>query len=92
MVTVNVIKAVQDVLQKRGIEQRPNEPLSDYVSRGLGASDAETEAFLQYVHDGMSGEEAAALAGIREENVGSGLLTDVARAIGTALGKIAGTV
>jgi len=88
MITANVIKAVHDVLQERGIEQQPNERLGDYVARGLGVSDARAEAFLEYVHDGASAEEAKQKAGI-EPDLQNTLLTDIARAIGTALGRIA---
>lgn len=90
MITANVIKAVHEVLQERGIEQRPNERLGDYVARGLGVSDAKAEAFLQYVHDGLSGEEAMVKAGITPDDRSNTLLADIARAIGSALGRIAG--
>ena len=90
MITANVIRAVQDLLKERGIEQRPNERLGDYVARGLGISDGEAEAFLEAVHDGASIEEAERKAGIQVEPAHRSLLTDIARAIGSALGRLAG--
>ncbi len=90
MITANVIKAVHDVLRERGIEQRPDERLGDYVARGLGTTDAKAQAFLEYVHEGASAEEAKEKAGIDTTDPGSSLLTDLARAIGTALGRLAG--
>ncbi|MDZ4796774.1 MAG: hypothetical protein SGI92_01325 [Bryobacteraceae bacterium] len=89
MITANVIKAVHETLQERGIEQRPDERLGDYVARGLGVSDAKAEAFLQYVHDGDSAEEAKQKAGIETADPQNTLLIDIARVIGTALGRIA---
>jgi hypothetical protein len=89
MITANVIKAVHDVLRERGIEQRPNERLGDYVARGLGVSDAKAEAFLEYVHDGASADEAKQKAGIETEGAENALLVEVARVIGSALGRIA---
>jgi hypothetical protein len=88
MINAPVIRAVQDVLRERGFEQRPNERLGDFVARGLGVSDAEAEVFIQSVHDGASLDEAQARAGIRVEPVGQTLLTDIARAIGAALGRV----
>lgn len=88
MITANVIRAVQDLLKERGIEQRPNERLGDYVARGLGVSDAEAEAFLEALHDGASLDEAERKAGIHIEPAHRSLLADIARAIGSALGKL----
>lgn len=89
MINAPVIRAVHDLLQERGIEQRPNERLGDFVARGLGISAAEAELFLTYVHEGASVEEAQARAGIHIEAGQHSLLLDIARAIGVALGRIA---
>jgi hypothetical protein len=91
MINAPVLRAVQDLLRERGYEQRENERLGDFVARGLGISEGEAEMFLQLVHDGVPVEEAAARAGIPEKVAGNALLTDIARAIGTALGRVSRT-
>jgi hypothetical protein len=88
MITANVVRAVQDLLKERGIEQRPDERLGDYVARGLGVSDAEATAFLDALNEGASVEEAQAKSGIEVGGAGQPLLNDIARAIGIALGHI----
>lgn len=88
MISANVVKAVQETLRERGIEQKTDERLGDYVARGLGISDQEAETFLELVHDGHTVEEAQAKAGITVPNSGQSLLTDIAKAIGSALGRI----
>jgi hypothetical protein len=88
MITANVIRAVQDLLNERGIEQRTNERLGDYVARGLGISDSKAEAFLQAVHDGASIEEAEQQTGINIETAHRPLLIEIARAIGVAMGRL----
>jgi hypothetical protein len=88
MITGNFVKAVQELLQERGIEQRSGERLGDYVARGLGISDAQADAFLEAVHDGATVEEAEAQVGITVETAHRGLLTDIAATIGTALGRL----
>ena len=90
MINAPVIRAVQDLLRDRGVEQRQDERLGDFVARGLGISAAEAETFLQVVHDGGTVDEAAAQAGIRTEVAGNSLLTDIARTIGSALGRVSG--
>jgi hypothetical protein len=88
MINAPVIRAIQDLLRDRGVEQRQDERLGDFVARGLSISAAEAETFLQVVHDGGTVEEAAARAGIQAEVAGNTLLTDIAKVIGTALGRV----
>ena len=88
MIAANVVHAVQELLQERGIEQRPGERLGDYVARGLRISDAQADAFLEAVHDGASIDEAETRAGITVESAQRPLLTDIAVAIGAALGRL----
>lgn len=89
MITANVVRAVEELLKERGIEQREGERLGDYVARGLHLSEAEATAFLQHVHDGDTVEEAQRKAGISLDAGTSGsLMLDIARAVGTALGRI----
>lgn len=88
MINAPVIRAVQELLKSHGIEERPGERLSDFVARGLGITDAEAELFLERVHDGATVEEAEEAAGISVDVTKRGLLVDLARAIGTALGRV----
>lgn len=88
MITANVVRAVEELLKERGIEQREGERLGDYVARGLQISDAEASAFLEHVHEGETVEEAQRKAGISADVSRGTLLADIGRAIGTALEKI----
>ncbi|MDQ2901587.1 MAG: hypothetical protein M3Y07_17590 [Acidobacteriota bacterium] len=58
MIQAAVIRAINELLEKRGILQNPGEEMGDYVARGLGISAQQTEEFLQAVHDGVPLEEA----------------------------------
>ena len=87
-IDANVVKAVQELLINRGIEQRPDESVGDYIARGLGISDAKAQAFIEYLHGGASIEEAKTRAGIEIEGTAHTLLIDIARAIGSALGRM----
>lgn len=89
MISAQVIKAIHELLEERGIEQRPNEKLGDYVARGLDISPREAEIFLDGLHDGQSVDEAARSAGISPGTANQGLLGEIARAVGTALGRLA---
>lgn len=91
MINAPVIRAVQDLLRERGVEQRENEQLGDFVARGLDISGGEAEMFLQLVHDGVPVEEAMVRAGIPPTKAGNTLLVDIAKAIGVALGRISNT-
>ena len=88
MIHAETIKAVQQLLQERGIDQRQQERLGDYVARGLDISPAEAERFLEALHDGCSVVEARSIAGIPEKPESQGLLNEIARAIGAGLGRI----
>jgi hypothetical protein len=90
MINAPVIRAVQDLLKSRGIEERQGERLADHVARGLGITDAEAELFLERVHDGATVEQAEEAAGINVDVVKRPLLVDIARAIGSALGRLSG--
>ncbi|MGI8989329.1 MAG: hypothetical protein ACR2I2_07075 [Bryobacteraceae bacterium] len=58
MIQAAVIRAINELLEKRGILQNPGEEMGDYVARGLGISARQAEIFLQAVHDGTPLEEA----------------------------------
>jgi hypothetical protein len=88
-VDANVVKAVQELLIDRGIKQASDESVGDYIARGLGVSDAKAQAFIEALHAGATVEEAKAQAGIDLGDSGNTLLIDIARAIGSALGRIA---
>jgi hypothetical protein len=88
MINAPVIKAVQELLQDRGIAQRQNERLGDYVARGLGISAAQAETLLEALHEGCTIEEAQRRAGVEALGANGGLLTAIAQTIGSALGKI----
>ena len=87
MISAETIKGVQELLKDRGIEQKEGEPLADYVARGLGLTSAQTEALLSALHDGAEVDEAVRRAGIDPTKVTGDLLTQIARAIGTTLGR-----
>ncbi len=84
MIHAETVKAVQELLQDRGVEQRQDEPWGDYVARGLGVSAAKAQAFLDALHRGCSVAEAQMAAGIRQR----GALVQMARTVGRVLGKI----
>jgi hypothetical protein len=84
MIHAETVKAVQELLQDRGVEHRNDEQWGDYVARGLGISGAKAEAFLEALHSGRSIEEAKRAAGIREGQ----RAVRFARTIGTAVGRI----
>ena len=88
MINAPVMKAVQELLHERGVAQRQNERLGDYVARGLDLSAAQAEALLEALHEGCAIEEAQLRAGIVPSAGNEGLLTAIAQAIGTALGRI----
>lgn len=88
MINPNVLKVVHELLQERGIEQRQNESLSDYIARGLNLSDGETVRLLEALDSGMTIEEAQKAAGVTLTAEHQGLAVSIARAIGTALGKL----
>jgi hypothetical protein len=87
-IDASVLKAVQELLIDRGIPQKPDERIGDYIARGLGVSDAKANAFIEYLHEGASVQEAKARAGLEIEGAGHTLLIDIARAIGSALGRM----
>ena len=89
MISAEVIKGVQELLEDRGVHQRPNENFGDFVARGLGISAHQAEALLEALHDGHTVEESARIAGIDSTTGGEDLMNQVARAIGSTLGRLA---
>jgi hypothetical protein len=88
MIHAEAVKAVQELLVERGIEPREDERWGDYVARGLGVSDTQAEAFLYALDQNKTIDEACADAGISADRGEDGLLADIARAIGRALGSL----
>ena len=90
MVSAEAIKGVNDLLRERGIEQKPNERVADYVARGLGITAQQADVLLQAMHSGVPIDEAVVLAGIDPASiVDRDLLTRLARVVGAALGHLA---
>ena len=88
MISAEVIKGVQELLERRGVQQRAGEKFGDFVARGLGISARQTEILLDALHDGNDVEDAIRAAEIDRTAVSDGLLVQLARAIGTALGRV----
>jgi len=88
MIHAESIKAAQELLKERGIEQRENELWGDYVARGLDISSSQAETFLHALDENRSIEEACRIAGISPDRQSESLLVDLGRAIGNALGTL----
>ncbi len=87
MISAEVIKGVQELLEDQGVTQNTGERFGDYVARGLGITGAQAEALLSALHDGADVDAAARTAGIDTSAVNHDLLTRFARAIGSTLGR-----
>ena len=88
MIHAESVKAVQELLVERGIQQKEDERWGDYVARGLDVSDTQAESFLHALDENLSIEEACAAAGISPECAKDGIFVDIGRAVGRALGTI----
>jgi fructose-1-phosphate kinase PfkB-like protein len=86
MIHAEAVKAVQELLVERGIQPKEDERWGDYVARGLNVSDTQAEGFLHALDQNLSIEEACAAAGISPEGAKDGILVDIAREVGRALG------
>jgi hypothetical protein len=89
MIHPNVTRAIGEVLETHSIKPTPNERMADAVARALNLSNAEAERWLEALSDGCPVEEANARAGIATHRGDEPLVVAIARAIGTALGKVA---
>ena len=87
MIDPNVMKAVGETLESHGIRLQPGETLPDAVARALGLNDSETHRWLEALTEGCTIEEANARVGIQDHRA-QPLLVSIARAVGTALGKL----
>ena len=88
MISANVIKGVHELLEERGIQPEPDETFEDTVARALGISRRQSEILLESLHDRASVDEAVAAAEIDTSHLEGDLLARIARAIGTALGRV----
>jgi hypothetical protein len=88
MIHAETVKAINELLRERGIQQKENERLGDYVARGLRISESQAQAFLDALHEGESAEQARDRAGIPPEVPRDALLLEIARAVGSALGRV----
>lgn len=90
MISSEVIKGVQELLVERGLQQKQDERLGDFVARGLGITPAQAEVLLSTLHDGGDVDQAVAAAAIDRSAVNHELLTQLARVIGSTLGRATG--
>jgi hypothetical protein len=88
MISAEVIKGVHDLLEERGVRQRPEEPFADYVARALDLTDHQAEVLLQSLHDGARVDQAMQAADIKPGISQEGLLVEISRAIGATLGRL----
>ena len=88
MINANVVKGVHELLEERGIRPKPDEAFGDMVARALDISGRQSEILLESLHDGASVDEAVAAAEIDPSHLEGDLLVQIARAIGTALGRL----
>jgi hypothetical protein len=89
MINANVMKAVGEVLESHGIRVQPGERMPDALARGLGLTDGQAHQWLDALSEGCTVEEANARVGVADHR-DQPLLVAVARAVGKALGRMAG--
>lgn len=89
MINANVMKAVGEVLESHGVRLEPGEHMADALARALGLSDTQAHQWLEALGDGCTVQEANARVGVADHRH-EPLLVALARAVGTALGKVAG--
>lgn len=88
MIDPNVMRAIGESLADHHVQLRPGEHLSDALARALGLSAADVHTWITALSEGCTVEEANRRAGITSHR-DEGLATKIARAIGTAVGKLA---
>jgi len=89
MISAEVEAAVAHLLHEHGLKQLPGENLGDFVARGVDTTSVQANSLLTGLHVGNTIEEAQAMAGIEAGAAQAGLLVEIGRTIGTAIGKIA---
>jgi hypothetical protein len=88
MISANVIKGIHELLEEHGIRAEPDETFGDQVARALGISKRQSEILFEFLHHGASIDEAVAAAEVGTSNLNGDFLVRIARAIGTALGRV----
>lgn len=88
MISAEVIKGVHELFENSNVHPRPNEPFADFVARGIGISVAQAEVLVETLHDGGTVQDAVQAAGIQETSVNNDLLVQIARVIGSTLGRV----
>jgi hypothetical protein len=91
MINANVMKAVGETLESHGIRLQPGESVPDALARALNLNDTETHRWIELLSQGSTVEDANAQVGIADHR-DRPLLVTIARAVGTAVGKIVGEV
>jgi len=89
MISAQVIKGVNELLEERGLETKDGEPFGDSVARALDISPAQAEVFLEALNDGATVDEAVHRAGVPEPVAQGDLLRRIAEAIGSTIGRAA---
>ena len=89
MINPNVMQAVGEAFDAHHITGRPDEQMSDTVSRALHVSAIEANRWLEALNDGCTVAEANRRAGILSHKDNEPLLNTLARRIGAALGALA---
>jgi hypothetical protein len=88
MISANVIKGVNELLDEQGIRLEPGETFGERVARTLNISDQEAEILLEELHDGATVDEAAVKAGVGPTPDRHDRLVELAQAIGEALARL----
>lgn len=88
MINANVIKGVQELLEEDGIRLTPGETFGNMVARELDISDEQTEVLLNSLHDGATVTEATTRANLDPALAHNDTLVALAKAVGTALGRL----
>jgi hypothetical protein len=89
MISAEVIKGTQELLEKSGAKKDTNENFGDFVARRLGISARQAEVLLESLHDGHTVEESIERAGISPAASDNELLIQVAQFIGATVGRLA---
>ena len=90
MISANVIRGVEELLDRQGLRRQNEERLGDLVARKLDISAQQAEVLLESLHDGADLEEALRRAKIPARfDAHNHFLNDLARTIGSALGRVA---
>jgi hypothetical protein len=89
MITAQVLKGVHELLLEHGVEPKQDEELGDFVARGLHIDARQANILLTALHDGAPIDQALAAAEIDPKIAGeSNLLSDLARLVGGAAGRL----